>query len=268
MLTLRVFLQCLIILFPIIIAIIWPIESLFLGALSFNGDTAIIQAALNTITKNEKIISLICGVIISIFLLLAIRRMNKEKLFNTGNAYFNHSIVLYWIAAKILGYGILSLIRVPIYLQFKLLFQDLFNQILIDDNVEIVSEIPTIITKNIDIHYNELNLILSDTYEIQERDLPLSIRKLPTVIIRKGSNFNGNRTYNPNFISAIREQTNKYRHQYDIVNIFATTNTNHNKSIIFKCFKNGDRTGFQNIYVYEQGGKDRNYHFFKKHKIK
>ncbi|WP_375219178.1 hypothetical protein [Psychrobacillus sp. PGGUH221] len=44
----------------------------------------------------------------------------QNRGYDFQNAYFNYSIVLYWIAAKILGYGKLSLIRVPIYLIYSI----------------------------------------------------------------------------------------------------------------------------------------------------
>lgn len=264
----KVFLQCSIILAPIIIALVWPVQDLFLGILSYCFDPAYLETGLISITKNEKSISIILGIIISTLILLAIRRKNRNRLFNTGNGYFNYDLWFYWVAARVLGYGKLTLIRVPIYLQYKLLFKDWFQEILTDNDIETLPETPIVIEKNINGNGNEINFILSDTYETKIEELPLDKRSLPTVMIQRASEFNGVRTYNPKFISIIREKTNYYRMQYTCVNIYATTNTNHNKDIILKCFKNGNRTGFKQIYVYEQGNSGRKYYFFKKHLIK
>lgn len=264
----KVIAQCLIILLPIVIAILWPVQDLLLWLISFSSESTYLETWLSSITQNESLILFILGIIVSIFLLFVIRYRNGNRLFNTGDGYFNYDLPFYWVAAIVLGYGKLTLIRVPIYLQYKLLFKDWFPEILVDNNIETSTETPIVIEKNIDGNGNEINFILSDTYEIKIEDIPIDKRNLPTVIIQRTSEFKGVRIYNPKFISCIREKTNYYRMLYTNVNIYATTNTNHNKEIILKCFKNGNRTGFEHINVYEQGNKGRNYYFFKKHRIK
>lgn len=97
----------------------------------------------------------------------------------------------------------------------------------------------------------EINFLLVDTYEIKNNQIPRSKRKFPTVIIENGKEFDGHRIYNPEFVKTIREQTVLYSAEYRRINIFATTNTNHNKSIIINCFKNADRTGFTSISVFQ-----------------
>ncbi|MGM0940791.1 MAG: hypothetical protein ACQEWU_07495 [Bacillota bacterium] len=74
---------------------------------------------------------------------------------------------------------------------------------------------------------------------------------LPTIIIRSGNQIDSNRSINPEFIKEVRKVTNIYCKTYSQLNVFSTTNTNHNKTIVNKCFKNGSRTGFKNIIVYQ-----------------
>lgn len=179
------------------------------------------------------------------------RRTNKEKLFNTGNRYNNYPIYIYWLAAKVLGYGKVTLVRVPIYLQYKLVLADLFPNTLVDSDIEKKEQVVVVSEKNMEKASDEMNLILADTYEITEGQIPLNKRDQPTVFVQNGPNFKGDRIFNSEFVKMVREKTNLYSSSYKRVNIFSTTNTNHNHAIISKCFKNADRTGFKNIVVYQ-----------------
>jgi hypothetical protein len=68
--------------------------------------------------------------------------------------------VIYWIAGKILGYGKVTLVRVPIYLQYKLLLADIFPNIQVDSDVENKEQSVNVIEKNMEQPFDELNLIL------------------------------------------------------------------------------------------------------------
>src|SRR5699024_12006500 len=59
---------------------------------------------------------------------------------------------------------------------------------------------PKVITCNMDYKSNEVNLILSDTYQIESNNLPRKKVNLPTVFIERTVGFSGNRTYSPNFL--------------------------------------------------------------------
>lgn len=148
-------------------------------------------------------------------------------------------------------------------MQFKLLFKDIFDCIVSDTHPKETDE-PNVVTRNSETESTEINLILSDTYQVHLDDLPFEKKRLPTVSIERTNGFSGVRTYNQRFADVIREQTNKYRLQYKRVNIFATTNTQHTKEIVLQCFKNSGRTGFGEIYVYEQNA---DYKFGKSHVI-
>lgn len=56
--------------------------------------------------------------------------------------------MIYWIGGKILGYGKVTLVRVPIYLQYKLLLADVFlNTTIVDNDVEIKEKAVDVIEK-------------------------------------------------------------------------------------------------------------------------
>jgi len=264
---LKVFFQLFIIILPTLVSIFYKYTKLLLLALlELSGkSTTNLEIALESIIKNPIILSTICGVISSALILILIRRNNKEKIFNTGDKYHRYPTWIYWVASNVLGYGKVTMVRVPIFLQYKLLIKDTFPDILVDENVEEHEQEVIIIEKNMEKLSEELNLILEDTYAIRENSLPIEKLDLPTLIIKNGSEFNGNRIYNPKYIINIREKTNFYSRRFKKINIFSTTNTNHNKDIILKCFKNGGRTGFKRITVYQ--ADTENYNFNKEYKI-
>lgn len=261
---LKVFLQCLLGLAPFISSFIIPIELLWeLSSLLLDRDLSGFRKTLHDIGLNGKIISIMLGLFLTCIIFLSFRLRNKEKFFNTGSDYFDYHWAYFVIASRILGYKKVTLVRVPLYLQFKLLFKDIFDLTYSDTHPE-ENDIPRVDTSHTEIASNEINLVLSDTYKINLDDLPFEKKGLPTVLIERTNGLSGVRTYNQKFVDVIREQTNKYRLQYERVNIFATTNTQHTKEMVLQCFKNGGRTGFKKIYVYEQGS---DYKFKKPHQI-
>jgi len=261
---LKVIIQCILGLTPLIISIVLPIELLWeFLSLVLDRDFNDLKEIVYGIVPYKKFISLVLGFILTVFVFSILRLINKNKTFNIGSGYFDYPMIYFFLASRILGYGKITLVRVPLYLQFKLLFKDIFDCIDSDTHPEVIDE-PRVVTLNSVTVSNEINLILSDTYQIHLGDLPFEKRRLPTVLIERATGFSGVRTYNQRFTAVIREQTNKYRLQYKRVNIFATTNTQHTKEIVLQCFKNGGRTGFKKIYVYEQNA---DYKFEKSHVI-
>lgn len=252
----KVIAQVIIILSPIIISFFYPIQDIAYGIISIVKDPTKFDEMVRGIIDNKKVISIIWGVLASILIHYFIRIRNKDELFNTGGKYNDYPLWIYWIAGRILGYGKVSLIRVPIYLQYQLLFKDMFPEIVVDDEVEKREHTVEIIKKNMDEISNEINLVLVDTYEITEDEIPIGKLNLPTIIIKSGNQIDSDRSINPQFVKEVRQITNIYHREYTQLNLFATTNTNHNKFIINKCFKNGNRTGFKNIFVYQASRTD------------
>lgn len=262
---LKVIIQSILVLTPFIISIILPVDLLWeFLSLKF-GDLTDIRKMVSGIVPYKKLISLGLGFILTITVLSILRRINKNKTFNIGSDYFDYSMIYFVLAGRRgLGYKKITLVRVPLYLQFKLLFKDIFDYIVSDTHPQETDE-PKVVTLYLENESDEVNLILSDTYQIHLDDLPDQKKELPTVFIERTTGFPGSRTYNSKFISVTSEQTNKYRLQYKRVNIFATTNTQHTQEIVLQCFKNGGRTGFKEVYVYEQSADD--YKFNKAHAI-
>lgn len=247
-----VLVQCFLIFSPTIVSVFYPLQEIAYSIISLLGvDVTRFEEIINNIIENDKIASIISGIILSIFIYIWRIKTNKDKLFNIGNNYDEYPIWVYWIASKILGYGKVSLVRVPIYLQYKLLMKDVFQEIVVDMDVEEKIQSIVVIEENMENISDELNLILIDTYEITKNQIPSNKTSMPTIFIKSGNETDSNRSLNTKFIKEIRRITNKYSSVYKQVNVFSTTNTNHNQLIVCKCFKNGRRTGFKHVIVYQ-----------------
>ena len=257
---LKVILQCLLLLIMPILGMIYLLQDILYAVLAILGiEVSRIETILTSLPLNERGVSIVSGLIISLVILWLLRKANKEKVFNTGDNYGEYPYFLYYIASKILGYGFITLVRVPIYLQFRLVIQDLFDNVKVDENTREVSQSAIVIKKNMEQNFNEINLILNDTYKISEEQIPLSKRNLPTIIVTNGTELNGIRNYNTQFIDEIRKQTNEISRNYSSINVFATTNTKHNRAIIESCFKNAGRTGFKKLIVFQYDSKNESY---------
>lgn len=263
----KILVQCFLILLPVIIFAVFPLQvEIVYGVLSLRGiDFTKFDEIINSIIENKRLISVICGVVLAIFILMWLKKANKDKLFNTRNKYNEYPLWIYWVASKILGYGKVSLVRVPIYLQYKILLKDVFPEIIVDNDVEEKGRSTVVIEKNMEFPSNELNLVLVDTYEIIDSQIPSNKAHLPTIYIKSGNETDSNRSLNLEFIKEIRKKTNDHYRAYNQLNVFSTTNTNHNKLIVNKCFKNGSRTGFENIFVYQASRS--NYVFNRGYKV-
>lgn len=260
----KVIAQSTIVLLPLIISIILPVELLLevLNLLS-DRDFSTLKDMVYSIIPNNKVIALLAGLILSFVVLAFFKFLNKDKIFNTGNKHFDYHM-LYYVLARVLGYRKITLVGIPLYLQFQLLFKETFESSDSDSHPEEFDE-PKIMIQNTDFDGEEVNLILSDTYLIKLDDLPDDKINLPTILIERTHGFTGVRTYNEKFVAAVRQQTNEHHLKYKRVNVFATTNTQNTKEIALQSFKNRGRTGFNEIYVYAQN-LDRK--FEKSHLIK
>lgn len=267
----KIYIQLFIILIPLLSGIIWPLQDLFYTFLSFFFNIDPLKGFLASISNNNKVNSIILGGLLTGSLWTYRNNKNKDKLLNTGNGYFDSAYFHFWIGSKILGYGKVTLIKVPIQLQYKLIINDTFQEILVDPDGREIEEDVNITTSNLEVESDTINFILSDTYQTKIEEIPQVKRNLPTIIIERSSEYNGVRTFNPNFVNEIRNYSNLYSRQYKHINIFATTNTNHNKAIVEQCFKNGGRTGFKKISVFDQKAESinnsRKYYFYKEHTI-
>jgi len=193
---------------------------------------------------------IIFSILIFGLILVRYRKRNSSVLFNRGNVYLDIDIFYFHFAlAKILGYKSISLVRMALALQYKVILKDTFETIFADKHHKEELEITAVI-QNEDCVSDEVNLVLSDTYKVGVNQLPINKLGLTTVCIDSKAE-TGNRIYNPLFVKEIQNQTHYLSDRYKRVNIYSHTNTHHNKEIIESCFNKGGRGEFQEVYVYQ-----------------
>lgn len=196
----------------------------------------------------------VIGLVCMLWILIKIRKFNKEKMFNTKNVYHNYPYLWYWFCAKILGYAKCNLKLVPIYTQFKLVLNDTFSEYYIgtdDDYPLIENEQIDIYKTNYNKVLNEVNLVLADTYPISEKQIPDSKSRVPTISInRKRSDVS--RYYSPQFVAKVVDEVRNLQSDITNVNIYATTNPKHTLKIARDAFKLAERGNIKKLVVFQQ----------------
>lgn len=185
------------------------------------------------------------------------RKFNADLLMNKGNRYHCSCYCWYWFCSHILGIKKCNLILVPIYLQFKLVINDVFEEYPFDekrfptlsqDTVTVEELVPAATGVN----DSEINLVLEDTYPIEINQIPERKRNLFTIEISRNRPDNiGQRYYSTQFIETVQSIV---RHLPDsvTVNIFATTNPVNTRYIAQNTFQLANRGNIECLYVYQQ----------------
>lgn len=194
------------------------------------------------------------GLLLMLFILSKIRNYNKEKMFNTQNVYHDYPYLWYWFCAKILGYEKCNLKLVPIFTQFKLALNDTFSEYYVgtdDDYPVIENECIDIKKKNYGNLSEEVNLILADTYPIDDRQIPAGKRRLATIAIERRRP-DMSRYYSPQFVAKIVDEVRNLPSNVRNINVYATTNPKHTLKISRDAFKLAERGNIEKLVVFQQ----------------
>lgn len=196
------------------------------------------------------------GILFVIMALFAIRKFNKDYVFNKGHVYKNYPYMWYWICAKILGYLECNLILVPIYMQFKLIIRDTFNKYYCGSLNRKDDDIITVKYKNVSKTMTEVNLLIADTYQIDVHQLHESTMANPAIIVSRDNDTDHNRYDSPSLVQAVVNEIGNLPNSVKQVHIFATTNPQNTINIVRNAFKLGERGSLDKIVVYQQLGAD------------
>lgn len=207
---------------------------------------------------------------------VTIYSLNTKSSLNRGNRYHEHSYFWYLFCSKILGYKKCSLILVPVYMQFKLVIRGTFETYVYDN----VDNNETMYTSNDNIAITTIlnhptkdntivNIMLSDTYYIDEKLLPDSKKELPTYLIKyKTDNSDSTRQFSEDFVSKVSDLVYELsdKENIDTINLFANTNPKHSYVIAERIFKSGnaDRSDLKHLIIYQQNRKNGDWKFDEK----
>lgn len=208
------------------------------------------------------------AVAIFFIVLWRIRSHNKDLLMNRSNVYHQYPYGWYLVCAKILGIRKCNLIRVPIYMQFMLVIRGTFSEYPLDESeYPIIDNESSAITSmtNTEADNKNINLILEDTYSVNNKQIPKTKQGLKTITISRNAG-DKERHFSQKFIETVIN-TVRNLDQNTIVNIYATTNPMNTKHIASRAFALADRGNIQHLYVFQQKKTDGRMFATKGHKI-
>lgn len=206
------------------------------------------------------------GLLLGIFVLFQIRKANKDCLFNRGDVYKNYPYWWYWVCAKILGYSECSLVLVPPDLQFKLVFKDTFTKYYCGEYEKKTSDTISVAKTNSPNSSDEVNIMIADTYPLQESQIPRAKRSKSTILISRDNVVDHNRYNSPELVKKVVNEVRNLPLNIKKINIYTTTNPQNAMKIAQDAFKLGERSSLDIITVFRQK-RTGNRSFEKKGKI-
>lgn len=209
------------------------------------------------------------ALVLFLIVLWRVRAHNKDFLMNRGNAYHKYPYGWYWFCANILGIRKCNLERVPIFMQFKLVIRGTFADYPLEESayptVESESDI-SINVINAEANGQEINLILEDTYTIDNKQIPKSKQDLKATKISRNDGNHKERHFSQKFIEAVINSARDLD-QNTVVNIYATTNPMNTKHIASRAFALADRGNIRHLYIFQQQNQGDRLFEQKGHKV-
>lgn len=209
------------------------------------------------------------AVLFALLVLIKLRKSNKDCLMNTVKSYHDYSYGWYWFCAKILGIKQCNLAYVPIHMQFKLVINGVFDKYPYDENAYpiIPNEPDCLVTMfNKDKSDEEINIVLEDTYPMDNGQIPKNKRLLKTIKISRNNGEVISHHYSPKFVDSVNN-TIRSMNRIQIVNIFATTNPINTLRIIENTFAQGRRGNIEHLFVFQQKRRGKRAFYSKGYKI-
>lgn len=212
----------------------------------------------------------ICLIFTIIYDVKIIYKWNEGYILNRGGIYHKHSYLAYYFCAGILGYKKCNLRLVPIYLQFKLIINGIFDEYIYSDGIHKApyNEGEAEIYFENELNYTQkINLILIDTYSIQKGQLPAGVLNLTSIYIERCRDQNDNVRYtSEKFVNKVLNTIRQLPNFVTEINIFATLNPENCYNIVKEIFSTGGRDNIKHLWVYQQS-REAPRHFIKPKKI-
>lgn len=202
--------------------------------------------------------NLVMGFLLAGFVLYQyIRASNKNVIFNSGNLYHDKPYIWYWFSSKILGYKKCNLILVPIYIQYKLIINDTFEEYPFDEAIFPTKKCHVDVNRNLNKQgfvLNKINLIIQDTYPISDNQIPTNMKANDTISIIRNRDYLGERIYCEELIDKVVEEVRGLTGNV-ILNIFSTTNPKNTYGIVKKAICIANRGNIVGVNVFQQDNK-------------
>lgn len=227
-----------------------------------------IELATSILTKVNLNISFLVSVLLFIILVNFFQKRNETKIFNSnGKIYYDYWYVIFWLSAKILGYGKVQLTGIPIAMQHKLVLRSTFESIMADMWENHYDEIPyseepqvKLTETRMDLQSKYINLIIADTFDIKEEQLAVTYRNNPTIKVCSPVISTQRRYKNIELVQQVRESLERCMNsEHDVIFIFSTANPLNNLNIITSSFRRFGRFQDKKIYVVQLNQNTKEY---------
>lgn len=241
----------------LIVVIVWPL--IFDLKSSFSGYLKLDTSSVTDILMHELVSIGDIGIMICllIFVLFWLQKYNQDYTMNQKNVYHDYNYWWYKYCANILGINQCSLIRVPIYMQIKLVVNAVFKDYPLDEKQfpELENDTTLVTLYNNEEKTNEINLLLEDTYSIARYQIPINKQHLMTIKVQRALGKPNVRYFSPDFIQTIEHEVRKIEGSI-ILNVFATTNPLATKYVAQNIFAVCNRGNIKHLYVFQQAADE------------
>lgn len=183
-----------------------------------------------------------------------VRQSNKTFLLNRDNVYHDYCYQWYWICSKILGIKKCNFVNIPIYMQMKLVINQVFDTPFLFEEDYPKAEEPAVVKRKNQMaraKIQECNLILEDTYQISYKQIPKEKQSLYTVKVSRYNPQIPGRHYSQSFVQKIMDVVNKLDKDTTI-NLYATTNPQNTLHIARCVFTMANRGNIAHLVIFQQ----------------
>lgn len=191
------------------------------------------------------------GVLISLWYVIYKHNADAEIQIITGETYGCYP---YWYfkLSTFLGIKKCSLIGMPIYMQYKLILRGTFKNIVPTEIEEVTGlGVNNPVVLNEDIVTNHINIVINDSYTINQSQLPLFVKEEYTVIFSR-MKYASIRVFDMDFMNQIHNFISDLPANISTINLFMTTNPRHNEWMAKNIFYSAGRGDIKRLFIYDQ----------------
>lgn len=222
----------------------------------------------NIILTNKYVLSVIfCSVLFAVFV-YSLRKCYSDSIFHDDSNYYDDDPFFIFYIAQLCGFKKINPINIPIWIQIKLVLKTNFKFDFREyNNTDEKGEIKKFNFRK-DIHQDEFNVILEDTYPISAEMISKENNNLPSVKIRRGHFKPGSHLYNKWFVEQFSQNIDSLiRQNPRRLNFYCSTNPAHTYDIFKNLLDRMSRQSNISIYVYQPQEQNNQFFYNEGHKI-
>lgn len=220
------------------------------------------------ISINKYVLSVILYLVLLGLFICFLRKHYSDSTFHDDSNYYDDDPFFIFYIARLCGFKKINPINIPIWIQIKLVLKTNFKFDFKEySNTEEKGDIKKFnFRKNI--HQDEFNVILEDTYPISLEMISREKNNLPSVKIRRGHFKSGSHLYNKWFVEQFSQTIDSLiRQNPRRLNFYCSTNPTHTYDIFKNLLDRMSRQSNISIYVYQPREQNNQFFYNEGHKI-